>query len=105
MFIENRLIILFGILHCSAVPQSYKPVVLVHGILSTGGELYQLAQQIRIAHSGTNVTVLQYVENKLETLEPLKGQLNRLTELLEPVMRSSPNGIHLICHSQGRTHW
>ena len=105
MFIENRLIILFGTLYYFAVSQGYKPVVLVHGILSTGGELYQLAKQIRIAHSGTNVTVLQYVENKLETLEPLNGQLNRLTDLVEPIMRSSPNGIHLICHSQGRKHW
>ena len=105
MFIENRLIILFGTLYCSAVSQCYKPVVLVHGILSTGGELYQLAKQIRIAHPGTNATVLQYVENKLETLEPLKGQLNKLTELVKPIMSSSPNGIHLICHSQGRKHW
>ena len=101
---ERLLIFLFGTLCCTAVSEAFKPVVIVHGLLSTGELCNQMAGQVHASHPETNVTVLRNVKNKLETLESLKRQLNRVAELIEPIMRSSPSGIHLICHSQGKQH-
>ena len=81
---------------------NYKPVVLVHGILSNGGQLFKLAEKIRVAHPGTCAVVVQYTKSKLHTFGPLDNQLDKLINLVKPIMKNNVAGIHLICHSQGK---
>ena len=78
----------------------YKPVVLVHGIQSDGGELNRLKNFIQEAHPGTNVTILKYLKD-ITTLEPLPLQLEIFNRRIDAVLKESHAGIHLICHSQG----
>ena len=86
---------------CTSVV-GYKPVILVHGIKSDGPSLYDLRDYIKQASPGTNVTSLD-IYNNLESFVPLATQLPVFIEKVRPIMAEAKDGVHLICHSQGKT--
>ena len=90
MFILSVLPLVFG----------YKPVVLVHGVLSEASHLEDMQRMIEQAHPGTNVTLVKLYP-QIESFVPLQKQISFWRLKLEPIMADAPEGIHLICHSQG----
>jgi len=83
-----------------AFNMTYKTVVIVHG-LNCGAESFNdTKSKILEAHPGTNVILLKYYED-LNTLDPLPEQLTLVMVKLKQIMKENPDGIHLLCHSQG----
>ena len=79
---------------------SYKPVVLLHGILSAHEEMEELAGYITSAHPGTEIHNIAMYENLSSADTSLWTQLNGIVEKMRPIL-TDPNGVHMICHSQG----
>lgn len=80
---------------------SYKPVVIIHGILDTAASLDDLKSFIEKAHPGTNVTVIKLYEEVESISTPMWDQIQGVSEVLENIMAQSQSGIHLIGFSQG----
>lgn len=80
---------------------AYKNVVLVHGIMSEARKLQDMKRMIEQAHPGTNVTVV-HLYPELQSVVPLQIQLKLWKEKIQTIMDESIDGIHLICHSQGK---
>jgi len=82
------------------IVSSYKPVVLLHGILSAHEEMEVMANYITSAHPGTEIHNIALYENSQSVDTSLWNQLNGIVEKMKPVL-TDPNGVHMICHSQG----
>ena len=80
----------------------YKPVVLLHGVLSAHEEMEVLAGYITSAHPGTVIHNIALYENLSSVDTSMWTQLNGTVEKMKPVL-TDPNGVHMICHSQGVT--
>lgn len=80
----------------------YKPVVLLHGILSAHEEMEVLAGYITSSHPGTVVHNIAMYEDSSSADTSMWTQLNGIVEKMKPVL-TDPNGVHMICHSQGLT--
>lgn len=52
------------------------------------------------SHPGTR-TIAVDLYNEKESLQPLWKQVEGFTKAIYPIMQSSPDGVHLICYSQG----
>ena len=78
----------------------FKPVILVHGVNSDGKSLDDLKSYITKAHPGTNVTALELYDF-LTSFVPLHAQLPVFINKVRPLMQEAPDGVILICHSQG----
>ncbi|XP_046685339.1 LOW QUALITY PROTEIN: lysosomal thioesterase PPT2 homolog [Homalodisca vitripennis] len=98
-------LLLFGLIFSNCVIYSlkqkhYKPVVLVHGILTNYTTITDLADRIREIHPGTEV----YITNQyggLYSLEPLWRQVKYIGDEIMQICAINPDGIHLIGYSQG----
>ena len=82
----------------------YKPVVLVHGILSDAKNLADMKRLIEETHPGTQVTLVKMYPD-IESFVPLQRQISYWRNAIEPIMKASQDGIHLICHSQGMLYY
>ena len=102
MYLTRRyfLGLFFLIVNFVTFTSTYKTVVIVHG-LNCGAESFSdTKDKILEAHPGTNVILLKYYED-LKTLDPLPEQLDLVVKELRQIMNDNPDGIHLLCHSQG----
>lgn len=89
------------VLMFSSVVLCYKPVIIVHGILDHASDLNNLANFIRSAHPGTNVTLIPIFE-EVKSFEPLWKQINGYAAKARPVMNQAHDGVHIIGFSQGK---
>ena len=78
----------------------YKTVVLIHGVLSDAAHLTDMKDMIEKHHPGTKIILLKLYP-ELESITPLPRQLRFWNENIKPIMQENPDGVHLICHSQG----
>jgi len=92
------LLLLLGAL--TGAVSSYKPVILVHGLLSQASHLDILEKHIITAHPGTNVTKV-HLYPEVEAFVSLTKQLTFWHRKIKPIMDESKDGVHFICHSQG----
>nr|XP_048293901.1 lysosomal thioesterase PPT2 isoform X1 [Myodes glareolus] len=79
---------------------SYKPVIVVHGLFDSSYSFRHLLDYINETHPGTVVTVLDLFDGR-ESLRPLWEQVQGFQEAVGPIMEKAPEGVHLICYSQG----
>ncbi|XP_013884171.1 lysosomal thioesterase PPT2 [Austrofundulus limnaeus] len=79
---------------------SYKPVVIVHGVLDGPKQFQNLTSFITKVHPGTQVSVIS-LYNNLKSLKPLWSQVRDFQRVLEDIMMKFPDGVHLLCFSQG----
>lgn len=86
--------------HIRTAKTSYKPVVLIHGVMDNGKSLDDLKGMIQKAHPGTNVTSINLFSEGA-SLAPLWPQVQSFGEALKEIMAEAKDGIHLICFSQG----
>jgi len=89
-----------SIVFLSSLCTSYKPVVIIHGILDDRGSLQFMADRITQMHPGTNVTVIDKLHG-WRSISPLWFQVKAFTRILTPIMKANPEGVHLIGYSQG----
>ncbi|XP_054284983.1 lysosomal thioesterase PPT2 homolog [Macrosteles quadrilineatus] len=78
----------------------YKPVVIVHGILTNYSTITDLADRISEMHPGTKV----YITNQFGgfwSLEPMWHQVSKIGAEIMQICAIHPEGIHLIGYSQG----
>uniref|UniRef100_A0A8C6MNT1 Lysosomal thioesterase PPT2 n=1 Tax=Mus spicilegus TaxID=10103 RepID=A0A8C6MNT1_MUSSI len=80
---------------------SYKPVIVVHGLFDSSYSFRHLLDYINETHTGTVVTVLDLFDGR-ESLRPLWEQVQGFREAVVPIMEKAPEGVHLICYSQGK---
>ncbi|CAJ1062836.1 lysosomal thioesterase PPT2-like [Xyrichtys novacula] len=78
----------------------YKPVILVHGVFEGTGHFEKLTEFITQAHPGTEVHVISLF-NDLQSLTPMWKQVRGFREKIKPIMQKFPDGVHLLCYSQG----
>nr|XP_019960517.1 PREDICTED: lysosomal thioesterase PPT2-like [Paralichthys olivaceus] len=78
----------------------YKPVVIVHGILDGPKQFKTLSLFISKVHPGTEVSVIDLYTD-LASLKPMWRQVRDFGRAIESIMSRAPDGIHLLCFSQG----
>ncbi|PSN49504.1 Lysosomal thioesterase PPT2 [Blattella germanica] len=79
---------------------AYKPVFIIHGVLSENASMIPMAQRIQKFHPGTKV----YVTDKFagwSSLTPMWHQVDELGEDLMKIAAAHPEGVNLIGYSQG----
>uniref|UniRef100_A0A3P9III5 palmitoyl-CoA hydrolase n=1 Tax=Oryzias latipes TaxID=8090 RepID=A0A3P9III5_ORYLA len=79
---------------------AYKPVILVHGVLSGPRSFKMLTGFIKKAHPGTKVTAIDLFNDGNST-KPLWKQVEGFGKVIQKIMEKSPEGVHLLCFSQG----
>lgn len=79
---------------------SYKPVVIIHGLFDSPENLNLLASYISKKHSRTNVTIIN-LYNGFESLSPLWQQIHEFGNIVSQIIKENPKGIHMIGYSQG----
>ncbi|XP_026880276.2 lysosomal thioesterase PPT2 [Electrophorus electricus] len=83
-----------------AAEMRYRPVIIVHGLFDGPKQFIQMANFINQSHPGTMVTTVDLYDD-LASLKPLWEQVKGFGKVIEPIMQMAPDGIHLICFSQG----
>ncbi|XP_071386073.1 lysosomal thioesterase PPT2-like [Centroberyx affinis] len=78
----------------------YKPVIIVHGILDGPKQFQMLSHFITKVHPGTEVTVIDLYDD-LSSLKPMWRQVRGFRMAVDPIMQQAPEGVHLLCFSQG----
>ncbi|XP_065814302.1 lysosomal thioesterase PPT2-A-like isoform X2 [Labrus bergylta] len=78
----------------------YKPVIIVHGLFDGPKQLKTLSQYITKVHRGTEVKVIS-LYNNMASLKPMWRQVQAFRKSMESIMQESPDGVHLLCYSQG----
>uniref|UniRef100_A0AAX7T5J8 palmitoyl-CoA hydrolase n=1 Tax=Astatotilapia calliptera TaxID=8154 RepID=A0AAX7T5J8_ASTCA len=79
---------------------SYKPVIIVHGIFDGPQQFQNLSRFIKKVHPGTEVTVIDLYDDLL-SLQPLWKQVPDFRQSFNSIMKNAPDGVHLLCFSQG----
>ena len=92
--------LLWFLLYCVVAVGSYKHVVLVHGILDDARSMEDMKELIVDAHPGTNVTSISLF-NAGDTLKNMWLQVAGFGDAIRDIMKTYPDGIHLLCYSQG----
>jgi palmitoyl-protein thioesterase len=72
----------------------------MHGLLADGGEVKHFFEHLQKYHPGTNVTVIDEFD-RLRSLLALWTQVEQIRPMMEQVMKDHPDGVHLVCFSQG----
>ncbi|XP_061406225.1 lysosomal thioesterase PPT2-like [Lethenteron reissneri] len=96
----TRSLILFALSAFVISTAAYKPIVNVHGLLGKPSDFRVLKRNILKAHPNTKVISID-LYNGLSSLQPMWTQVHGLVRKLKPIMKRFPNGIHLICYSEG----
>uniref|UniRef100_UPI0037E8BB8B lysosomal thioesterase PPT2-like n=1 Tax=Semicossyphus pulcher TaxID=241346 RepID=UPI0037E8BB8B len=78
----------------------YKPVIIVHGLFDGPPELETLSNYITKVHPGTEVKLISLYDN-MASLKPLWKQVKGFRRAIEAIMEEAPDGVHLLCYSQG----
>ena len=78
----------------------YKPVIIIHGILDKAKDMEGLAEFIREAHPGTNVTIIDMF-TEVDSFAPLWTQVYGMGAKIRPIMQQAKTGVHIIGFSQG----
>ncbi|XP_053381510.1 lysosomal thioesterase PPT2-A-like isoform X1 [Mercenaria mercenaria] len=97
LFLRISLLVLLHQLHLS---QSYKPVVFMHGVFSSGEKAKHIFQWINESHPGTDTFTVNMYENK-KSITNLNKQVTKIGAWMIELMKKYKDGINLICFSQG----
>ncbi|CAO1368553.1 unnamed protein product [Diamesa hyperborea] len=100
MFIILKISIIWCILLIIPLNYAYKPVVLLHGVLSDGDSMLIIEEQIKIKHPGTQVYIIDKF-NGWSSLENTLEQIESFFEDFDKIFEDHPEGIHLVGYSQG----
>ncbi|XP_075167161.1 palmitoyl-protein thioesterase 2 isoform X1 [Haematobia irritans] len=88
------------IIYFANVVFTYKPVVLLHGVLSGSESMASLQRFIETEHPGTKVYNCDLFSN-WNSLEGAWNQVSQFRQYLEAVSKLHPDGIIVLGYSQG----
>ncbi|XP_033732771.1 lysosomal thioesterase PPT2-A-like isoform X2 [Pecten maximus] len=80
--------------------ESIRPIIFMHGIIAAPDEADPLKGFVEEAFPGTNVTAINAF-NHLQSVVPMWTQVNTIKEMVRDAMVNNPEGVNLICFSQG----
>ncbi|KAM9353546.1 lysosomal thioesterase PPT2-A-like [Symphorus nematophorus] len=80
--------------------EGYKPVVIVHGLFDGPKQFETLSLFINKVHPGTEVEVIDLFKNVC-SLRSMWKQVQGFRKALSSIMKKAPDGVHLLCFSQG----
>lgn len=87
--------------------EGYLPVIMMHGVGSTGSEMLMLKHLAESLHPGTMATTLRLYEHNdnHDSLQPLNVQVKGVIKGVRGLVAANPtlyaNGWHMVCKSQG----
>ena len=84
-----------------AVCVGYRPVIVMHGILSDAADQEQLVGMIKKAHQGTEVLNVDLYNDLDSIFVNLWEQVDGVYAKMKPFMNASKDGVNLVCFSQG----
>lgn len=84
-----------------AVGDAYRPVILLHGILSSALDMEILRDRILAAHPGTDILNVDLYED-LDSIKPMSEQVAGVMKEVIPFMTNATDGLNMICYSQGK---
>ena len=84
-----------------AVGDAYRPVILMHGILSGAGDMSVLHDRILAANPGTDILNVALYED-LDSVKPMAEQVAGVQKEVTPFLRNATDGVNMICYSQGK---
>ncbi|XP_060905976.1 lysosomal thioesterase PPT2-like isoform X1 [Labrus mixtus] len=99
-FLRGSLVSLLLLLLTGVHIDGYKPVIIVHGLFDGPKQFKTLTQYITKVHRGTEVKVIS-LYNNMASLKPMWRQVQGFRRSIESIMQESPDGVHLLCFSQG----
>ncbi|CAM9348305.1 unnamed protein product [Lampetra fluviatilis] len=103
MFSGSKFVVsvtLFGLSAFVAATAAYKPIVIVHGLFGKPCNFLVMARRIEQAHPGTEVSTISLYDG-YRSLAPMWDQARGLIHKMQPIMSRAPQGVHLLCYSQG----
>ncbi|KAF7272674.1 hypothetical protein GWI33_014576 [Rhynchophorus ferrugineus] len=92
--------ILVFISACVSFALTYKPVVLLHGILTGSQTMEIIKNRIEEKHPGTIIYNIDRFEG-WSSLDNMWYQVSQLSENLNNITSIHPSGVHLLGYSQG----
>ena len=85
----------------ATVCSGYRPVIVMHGILSSATAQRQLVDMIQQAHHGTEVLNVDMFNDLESIFVEMWKQVDGVYNSVLPFMKNSSNGVNLVCFSQG----
>lgn len=85
----------------SAAGDAYRPVIMMHGILSSALDLEILRERISSSHPGTDILNVDLYEN-LDSIKPMWDQVAGVMKKVIPFMANATDGVNMVCYSQGK---
>lgn len=79
---------------------AYLPVIILHGIFSGNDSMSDLASMVTTAHPGTKIHNIDGYDG-IESMDNLWSQVNKFRKKMMPIFENSPDGVNMICFSQG----
>ncbi|XP_038163619.1 lysosomal thioesterase PPT2-like [Cyprinodon tularosa] len=92
--------VLLMLLLAAGCAGAFRPLIIVHGILDGPEQFRNLSAFIQKVHPDTQVSIIS-LYNCMESLKPLWEQIQEFRKAIEDIMKDSPEGVHLLCFSQG----
>lgn len=78
----------------------YRHVIFMHGLLAGREEIKYFEKSVAECHPGTNITFIDKFKY-LKSFDPLWRQVGEIRPEMMKVMSENPDGVHLVCFSQG----
>jgi palmitoyl-protein thioesterase len=79
---------------------SYRPIIVMHGILSGPNDLKSFIAMITTAYPGIEVHDIS-AYNDLNSLANMWDQVDGVYRKMKPIMDAASDGVNLLCYSQG----
>lgn len=84
---------------------SYKPVIMLHGILMRGADFNTVIDELQKQHPGTSTFSLRVYEGMPDSTTSLHVQVREIAKTIRKLYTQHPDifadGHHFLCHSQG----
>lgn len=75
-------------------------MIFMHGIFASGIEAHTIFKWIEEAHPGTETLSIDKYED-VESIDNMNTQVSSIKDIMGEFMEKHPEGIHIICYSQG----
>ena len=86
---------------CISLGSCYRPVIVMHGILSGYQQQQELVDMITGAHQGTKVLNVDAYNDADSVFTPMWEQVDGVYKKIKDFMSEADNGVNMICFSQG----
>ena len=80
---------------------TYRPVVLMHGVLSNAKYMEHVRNFITTAYPGTQILNVNLFDDR-ESLTEMQKQLDVVRDFVRPFLENATDGVNMVCFSQGQ---